>query len=86
MKRLTDKDMCITGDRGGKTIYSRLWMIENILGEDYDLDRLRDLMKVGRCSQCDNFSKKDSWCYPNETYMEETDFCSYFEPINHSNQ
>lgn len=19
---------------------------------------------IGRCSQCDNFSKKDSWCYP----------------------
>lgn len=45
-----------------------------------------DVAQVGRCSQCDNFSKKDSWCYPNESHMEETDFCSYFEPINHSNQ
>lgn len=66
-------------------ICAQLATLYDVIG-DCDLDHLGRLVKVGRCSQCDNFSNKYSWCYPNETHMEETDFCSYFEPRNHSNQ
>ena len=36
----------------GKQIYQRLLEIEDILGDDYDLDRLRELVEAGRGGRC----------------------------------
>ena len=40
MKRITGHGVCT-----GPTIYNRLLAIENILGEDYDLDELKKLIE-----------------------------------------
>lgn len=36
----------------GKQIYQRLLEVEDILGEDYDLDRLRELVEADREGRC----------------------------------
>ncbi len=36
----------------GKQIYQRLLEIEDILGDDYDLDRLKELVEAGRGGRC----------------------------------
>lgn len=36
----------------GKQIYQRLLEIEDILGDDYDLDRLRELVEADRDGRC----------------------------------
>ena len=57
MERLTEKD-CKTGwpvVRPDCTVYSmtnRLAAIEDILGDDYDLDHLRDLVEADRDGRC----------------------------------
>lgn len=57
VERLTEKD-CKTGwpvARPDCTVYSmtnRLAAIEDILGDDYDLDRLRDLVQADRNGRC----------------------------------
>lgn len=57
VERLTEKD-CKTGwpvVRPDCTVYSmtnRLAAIEDILGDDYDLDRLRDLVQADRNGRC----------------------------------
>ena len=59
MERLTKKERCWQGEEYWYTaeepdmedienVYNRLAFIEDILGDDYDLDRLRDLVKADR--------------------------------------
>lgn len=50
----------------GKQIYQRLLDIEDILGDNYDLDRLRELVKADRENRCFLFPK-DGMVY----YIEE---------------
>lgn len=73
MERLTDKRMrgegFITVDPKeykafirnenptGKQIYQRLLEIEEILGEDYDLDQLRKLVEEDRAGRCKTLEK-----------------------------
>lgn len=58
MERLTEKrDTPLVmsmwcGTSGELKIYNRLAEIENILGEDYDLDRLRQLVEADRDGRC----------------------------------
>ena len=68
MKRLTDKRMKGEGfipvnpkeykafvrneKPTGKQIYQRLLEIEDILGDEYELDRLRDLVEADRDGRC----------------------------------
>lgn len=59
MERLTKKERCWQGEEYWYTaeepdmediedVYNRLAFIEDILGDNYDLDRLRDLVKADR--------------------------------------
>lgn len=41
----------LTGRRDGRT-YDRLAAIEDILGDDYDLERLRELVEADREGRC----------------------------------
>lgn len=43
---------CEDGDCSQRKIWERLKAIENILGDEYDLDRLRDLVKADREGRC----------------------------------
>lgn len=59
MKRLTEqRDSALTmsqwlGDSGSLRIYNRLTEIENILGDEYDLDKLQELVwSVRSCHTC----------------------------------
>lgn len=68
MERLTDKRMKGDGfvivdpaeykafvkneKPNGKQIYKRLLEIEDILGDDYDLDRLRELVEADKDGRC----------------------------------
>lgn len=42
----------------GKQIYQRLLEIEDILGDDYDLDRLRELVEAGREGRCGDIKNR----------------------------
>lgn len=51
MERLTEKDWdCVRGNIFDAV--QRLQEIENILGDDYDLDRLRELVESDREGRC----------------------------------
>lgn len=65
MERLTIPDVIVDKNTTRRTIidasevrkyamdfYWRLKKIEDILGDDYDLDRLRELVKAGRDGRC----------------------------------
>ena len=39
---------CEDGDCSNRRVWERLKSIEDILGDDYDLDRLRELVQAGR--------------------------------------
>lgn len=58
MERLTEKrEYPLTmsmwgGNSKDLNVYNRLAKIEDILGDDYDLDRLRDLVQADRCGRC----------------------------------
>ena len=43
---------CEDGDCSQRKIWEQLKAIENILGDEYDLDRLRDLVKADREGRC----------------------------------
>lgn len=43
---------CEDGDCSRRKIWEQLKAIENILGDEYDLDRLRDLVKADREGRC----------------------------------
>lgn len=58
MKRLTSKRPWeearedLKAEYGYSHIWKRLQRIEDILGEDYDLDRLREIVKADRDGLC----------------------------------
>lgn len=57
MKRLTSKGFRLGKDNSDllpsyESIYHRLFAIEDILGDEYDLDRLRELAQADREGRC----------------------------------
>ncbi len=57
MKRLTSKGFRLGKDNSDllpsyESIYHRLFAIEGILGDEYDLDRLRELAQADREGRC----------------------------------
>ena len=58
MKRLTSKRTWeevkgdLTHEMGYSHVWKRLSEIENILGDDYDLDRLKELVEADRDGRC----------------------------------
>lgn len=57
MKRLTSKGFRLGKDNSDllpsyESIYHRLFTIEGILGDEYDLDRLRELAQADREGRC----------------------------------
>lgn len=88
MERLTHMRRVITAHDA----FERLAAIEDILGDDYDLDRLRDLVEAGRdgrfviitrCCECKHAKEnKDTvtvFCHAFMRDMRGHDFCSYGE-------
>ena len=47
----------LSNEKGYSHIWTRLNAIENILGEDYDLDRLRELVEADQEKRCAIFEK-----------------------------
>ena len=64
MKRLTSKGFRLGKDNSDllpsyESIYHRLFAIEDILGDSYDLDRLQELVKADRDGRCEIHKVKD---------------------------
>ena len=95
MKRLTGKYKNGTSYYNivpGESTIDRLAAIEDILGDDYDLDRLRELVEadrdgrfviITRCCECKHAKEnKDTvtvFCHAFMRDMRGHDFCSYGE-------
>lgn len=68
---------------------NRLGCIEDVLGDEYDLDRLRELMKIGRCKDCIHYCQSECLKIYDDGACSEyarqerkpDDFCSYFKSI-----
>lgn len=54
----------------GKQIYQRLLEIEDILGDDYDLDRLRELVEADRGGRCGDIKNRCAIKVGNNKYNE----------------
>lgn len=80
MKRLTGH-----GIATGLAYYERLRDIEHILGDEYDLERLRELMEVVYCKDCRYYQdakvneKGFLICPASGMEITEKDYCSYGE-------
>lgn len=58
--------------------YQRLSAIEDILGDDYDLERLKELVQADREGQYENFLLKPGdkvWAVERDKYGDAFDFC-----------
>ena len=71
--------------------FDRLAAIDDILGDDYDLDHLRELIQadreghrpappIGRCKDCDCYWPNAEQCGRSGETVKENDFCSKFKP------
>ena len=66
MMKLMDSPM----SRGHAECWLRLYALEDILGDDYDLDRLRELVEAGRGGRCGDIKNRCAIKVGNNKYNE----------------
>ena len=80
------KGKCNTSADCAKSASDRLAAIEDILGDEYDLNKLREMVQVVRCRECRHRHTRDcamyyecSQCGGQWDWTTEDGFCSYGE-------